>query len=154
MRLDQKPLVLKSEELMLIKAEYPYPLKELASKLNNISFLERRFIRTVNRSLPIHYETTNEQYLEYCLVDNKTLDGLFYILNKHFIKHEIIDVSKQFTQNSLHINEEFKAQVIDYVHHIMDLDAILDRLYQIGRFGLNDFEMFYLERASQGFVKI
>lgn len=154
MRLDQKPLILKSEELMLIKAEYPYRLNELASKLTNISFLERRFIRTVNKSIPIHSEIKKDLYLEYCLVDNKTLEGLFYILNKHLIEYEIIDVSKQFIQNSLSINEEFKDRIIEYIHYIMDLDVILDRLHLIGRIRLNDFEMFYLERASQGFVKI
>ena len=147
-------LILKSEELMIIKAEYPYELKELASKLCNISFLERRFIRMVNKYIPIHTEASKDHYLEYCLLDNKTLEGLFYILNKHAIDYNIIDVSKQFIQNSSQFDKEFKDKVIDYIHYVMDLDVILDRLQQIGRYRLNDFEMLYLERASQGYVKM
>jgi hypothetical protein len=130
-------LILKSEELMLIKAEYPYELKELASKLCNISIMERRFIRMVNKYIPIHTETPKDHYLEYCLFD-----------------YNITDVSKEFIQDSSQFDEEFKDKVINYIHYVMDLDVILDRLQQIGRYRLNDFEMLYLERASQGYVKI
>jgi hypothetical protein len=87
-------------------------------------------------------------------LDNKTLEGLFYILNKHAIDYNITDVSKEFIQDSSQFDEEFKDKVINYIHYVMDLDVILDRLQQIGRYRLNDFEMLYLERASQGYVKI
>jgi hypothetical protein len=154
MRFELRPLILKSDELILIKAEYSYDLKELATKLYNISGEERRFIRKVNKYVPIHSEIFKDRYSEYCLIDYQTLEKLFDLLNKHAIEYKITDVSKQFIQNSIQFEEEFKEKVIDYIHYIMDLDKILDRLHLIGRVRLNDFEMFYLERASQGYVKI
>ncbi len=148
------PLILKSDELILIKGEYPYDIEELASKLFNISGEERRFIRKVNKYVPIHSEVFKDRYSEYCLIDYETLEKLYDLLNKHAIEYKITDVSKQFIQNSIQFDEEFKETVINYIHSIMDLDKILDRLHLIGRVRLNDFEMFYLERASQGYVKI
>ena len=108
----------------------------------------------VNKHVPMHSILQKEKYLEYCLIDYQTLEKLFDLLNKYAIDYKITDVSKQFIQNSSQFEEEFKEKVIDYIHSTMDLDEILDRLHLIGRFRLNDFEMFYLERASQGFVKI
>lgn len=150
----QRPFVLKSEELMLIKAEYPYSLEELGNKLLCINSTERRFIRTINKYVPIHPEITNGCYWEYCLVDNETLEGLFDIVNKYGIDYKITDVSKSFIENSPQFDDNFKECVIDYIHYIMDLDVILDRLKIIGRYRLNYFEMFFLERASKGYVKI
>ncbi|MBM3186977.1 MAG: hypothetical protein FJZ67_11815 [Bacteroidetes bacterium] len=148
------PFVLKSEELILIKAEYQYDIMELALKLSNITLQERRFIRMVNKHVPIHSILSKEKYLEYSLIDFSTLEKLFDLLNRHGIEYNITDVSKEFIQKSLEIEDLFMEKVTNYIHSIMDLDRILDRLHLIGRYRLNDFEMFYLERASQGFVKI
>ena len=154
MNLNPRQFLLKNDELMLIKAEYPYSLEELGTKLCGISSQERRFIRNINKYVPIHNEITNGCYWEYCLVDQKIFESLTKLVNKHEIDCKLTDVSKQFIDNSIHIDNDFKEKVIEYIHCVMELDTILDRLNLIGINQLNDFEMFYLERASQGFVKI
>jgi hypothetical protein len=154
MNLHPRQFLLKSDELMLIKAEYPYSIEELGAKLFGISSQERRFIRNIHKYVPIHSEITNGCYWEYCLVDQKFFEGLTKLVNKHEIDCKLTDVSKQFIDNSIHIDKDFKEKVIEYIHCVMELDTILDRLNLIGINQLNDFEMFYLERASKGYVKI
>ncbi len=146
------PFVPNTENLMLLKIDYPYNEYELEKKINVFTKSEGLFVYVVNQSVPILNWFHNSGYSEIDLIDQETYDELKKLLHKYGFQYNVTDLTNELVNNSDKIDPSFKNYVVEYIDRVMDVDAILDRLKIHGRDGLNPLEMFYLNRLSRGLV--
>ena len=146
------PFSLKSESLLFLKIDYPYSEEEIEQKISSITKKEGAFLTIVNQSIPILNWFHKNGYSEIELIDVDVFNDLKHLLQKYGFQYSVTDLTNELINNSDIINPLFKNYVIEYIDRLMDVDSILDRLKIHGRDGLNPFEMFYLNRLSQGLV--
>jgi hypothetical protein len=146
--------VLKSSELVLLKIDYPYNQEELDSKLDHLSKQECAFISVVNQRVPISYWFHAKGYTEIDLIDQDTFADLKVILEKYEIEYQVTDYSEELFKDSEKLHPRFKGEILHYIDCVMDLDNILDRILEHGSSSLTSFELFYLQRLSNGTVSI
>jgi hypothetical protein len=78
MKCYEHPFVPKSENLMLVKIDYPYTEEELENKMSSLTKLEGAFVTVLNQSVPIHCWFHSKGYSEIDLIDQEVFNDLKY----------------------------------------------------------------------------
>ncbi len=91
MKCYEHPFVPKSENLMLVKIDYPYTEEELENKMSSLTKLEGAFVTAVNQSVPIHCWYHSKGYSEIDLIDQEVFNDLKYLLHKYNVEYHVTD---------------------------------------------------------------
>jgi hypothetical protein len=143
-----KPLNI--NELKLVRYDFNITQKELNEKLfDSMTREEQVWAQKLTLTIPnMSSDLDSEDVWDIILVDNYLFDCIEYILNKYKISYNLVDITENYFDRDILIDEIMKEDIEEYINHYLTLDMVLDKINEIGIKNINRFEKLFLEKYN------
>ena len=143
-----KPLNI--NELKLVRYDFNITQKELNEKLfDSMTREEQVWAQKLTLTIPnMSSDLDSEDVWDIILVDNYLFDCIEYILNKYKISYNLVDITENYFDRDILIDEIMREDIEEYINHYLTLDMVLDKINEIGIKNINRFEKLFLEKYN------
>lgn len=146
-------LIVKSlniNELKLVRYDFNITQKELNEKLfDSMTREEQVWAQKLTLTIPnMSSDLDSEDVWDIILVDNYLFDCIEYILNKYKISYNLVDITENYFDRDILIDEIMREDIEEYINHYLTLDMVLDKINEIGIKNINRFEKLFLEKYN------
>ena len=120
---------------------------ELNDDYDRLSEYEKEVISSMSVDAFFDYDNLYDLYTCFLITDEHTIRSYISILKNNFVKHEIINISKDAILNHFNFEKElenlldptsrikfniFIDSVNDWIFEHLDIDIVLDRINEVG----------------------
>ena len=143
-----KPLNI--NELKLVRYDFNITQEELNEKLfDSMTREEQVWAQKLTLTIPnMSSDLDSEDVWDIILVDNYLFDCIEYILNKYKISYNLVDITENYFDRDILIDEIMREDIEEYINHYLTLDMVLDKINEIGIKNINRFEKLFLEKYN------